>query len=305
MTFKTILRFEKIKSFQELKLANAHANRHMETLNADAKKTKFNKKLYGANDMVGLTKRIFKDKGIKTRKNSVIAIDGLLTLSPDFFKSKKEIIDFANAAKKYLVETFGDNLLSVHLHLDETSPHIHFYTLPITENGRLSARDLFNKITLKQHQRVYCENISKSLGLKFDYKEGSQATHETIKSFYTKANEVVVPIQKENEVLKERIKELKQDFFKEEDKNFKLEEQVKELKKEVNILKETISKMKNFISELKIKLNVFGEEKESLKRELEKKETPKPTLNPFDFPDIKEKLNKEKQKQRRGFKNGR
>lgn len=299
MTFKTILRFEKIKSFQELKLANAHANRYIETPNADIEKTKFNKKLYGAENIVALTKKIFKEKGIKKRKNSVIAIDGLLTVSPDFFKSKKNIVDFANAAKKHLVETFGDNLLSVHLHLDETSPHIHFYTLPITENGRLSARDLFNKITLKQHQRVYCENISKSLGVKFEYKEGSQATHETIKSFYTKANEVIIPIQKENEVLKERIKELKQDFFKEEDKNFKLEEQVKDLKKEVNVLKETISKMKNFISKLKTKLNIFGKEKENLKKELENKENPKPTLNPFDFPDVKEELKKEERKKRR------
>ncbi len=299
MSFKTILRFEKIKSFQELKLANAHANRYIDTPNADIEKTKFNKKLYGADNIVALTKKIFKEKGIKKRKNSVIAIDGLLTVSPDFFKSKKNIVDFANAAKKHLVETFGDNLLSVHLHLDETSPHIHFYTLPITENGRLSARDLFNKITLKQHQRVYCENISKSLGVKFEYKEGSQATHETIKSYYTKANEVVIPIQKENEVLKNRIKELKQDFFKEEDKNFKLEEQVKDLKKEVNVLKETISKMKNFISKLKTKLNIFGKEKENLKKELENKENPKPTLNPFDFPDIKEKLKKEERKKRR------
>ncbi|MFA0062500.1 MobV family relaxase [Vibrio cyclitrophicus] len=299
MTFKTILRFEKIKSFQELKLANAHANRYIETPNADVEKTKFNKKLYGADNIVALTKKIFKEKGIKKRKNSVIAIDGLLTVSPDFFKSKKNIVDFANAAKKHLVETFGDNLLSVHLHLDETSPHIHFYTLPISNDGRLSARDLFNKITLKEHQRVYCENMSKALDIKFEYKQGSQATHETIKSFYTKANEVVIPIQKENEVLKERIKELKQDFFKEEDKNFKLEEQVKDLKKEVNVLKETISKMKNFISKLKTKLNIFGKEKANLKKELEDKENPKPTLNPFDFPDVKEELKKEERKKRR------
>ncbi|HHC7292223.1 TPA: MobV family relaxase [Vibrio campbellii] len=299
MTFKTILRFEKIKSFQELKLANAHANRYIETPNADIEKTKFNKKLYGANNIVALTKKIFKEKGIKPRKSAVIAMDGLLTVSPEFFKSKQDIIDFANGAKKHLVDNFGDNLLSVHLHLDETSPHIHFYTLPITDDGRLSARDLFNKITLKKHQKEYCQNISKALNVKFEYSEGSQAKHETIKSYYTKANETVKPIQKENEELKKRIKELTKDFHEEEDKNFKLERKVESLEKEIINLKNVISKLKDFISKLKIKLNIFGKEKDSLEKELENKETPKPTLNPFDFPDFKEEVEKEENKNRR------
>ncbi|WJE02896.1 MobV family relaxase [Vibrio parahaemolyticus] len=289
---KTILRFEKIKTFEALNLANAHANRFIETPNADPSKTKLNKKLFGATNIVGATKKRLKENGIKPRKGAVIAIDGLMTVSPEFFKTKNDIVVFANTAKKYLKETFKDNLISVHLHLDETSPHIHFCTLPITEDGRLSARDLFNKITLKKHQKLYCEYLNNNIGKKFEYKEGSKAEHTTIKEYYTKVNEEVSPIKKENEKLKSDLSKLQNELIDEEDKSFKLEKQVEELQKEVRILKKVIEKLKGFVEQLKSKVIFLNTEKK--KKEEEKREdTVKPNLNPFDFPDVDEKLKKE------------
>lgn len=84
--------------------------------------------------------RKFKDNGIKTRKNSVIAATAVLSASSPVFRPQFEAGDpdgaglydedrvskFKKAAKKFAFETFGkENIISIELHLSETTPHIH------------------------------------------------------------------------------------------------------------------------------------------------------------------------------------
>ncbi|ANS86470.1 hypothetical protein VSVS12_02721 [Vibrio scophthalmi] len=276
---KTILRFEKIKSYNDLNLANAHANRYSDTPNANTELTKYNKLLFGTNNMVKKLKSFFNEKGIKPRKGSVLAMDGMLTLSPNYFENKQNTIEFIKAAKEYLEETFGENLLSVHFHIDETSPHIHFYVIPMNQKGRLSAFDCFNKNTLPAFQKSYCEFMSKKLKLKLSYKEGSKAKHTTLKEYYKMVNDEVSPLKNEIEKLQ------------------KLENEVEELKTEVSKLKLFIETLKKQMNQLK---DFFKKQNEKPLVTFDNCELPK--LTPNNFPDIENELKKEENKQNRRLK---
>ena len=52
-----------------------------------------------------------------------------------------------------------------HCHLDESSPHIHVGIVPITPDGRLSAKTLFSPKTLEQLQTDFHRNVSSHYGL--------------------------------------------------------------------------------------------------------------------------------------------
>ena len=83
--------------------------------------------------------------GAKRRKDSVVLQDGLLTASPEWIreKSPEEQAEYFNYAFEFLKDRYGEaNFKSVVVHLDEATPHMHFVFVPITEDGRLSSKDV-------------------------------------------------------------------------------------------------------------------------------------------------------------------
>ena len=91
--------------------------------------------------------------GCKTRKDSVRFVDTLITASPDFFKGKKreEIKAFFQTAVDFLSKKIGkDNIFTAIVHMDEKTPHMHLCFTPITEDGRLTAKEVIgdrNRLT--------------------------------------------------------------------------------------------------------------------------------------------------------------
>lgn len=46
-------------------------------------------------------------------------------------------------AKEFLEQEYGkDNLLYATVHMDEKTPHMHYGVVPITDDGRLSAKEV-------------------------------------------------------------------------------------------------------------------------------------------------------------------
>ena len=83
--------------------------------------------------------------GAKRRKDSVVLQDGLITASPEWMQSKtpQEQAEYFNYAFEFLKDRYGEaNFKSVVVHLDEATPHMHFVFVPITEDGRLSSKDV-------------------------------------------------------------------------------------------------------------------------------------------------------------------
>ncbi|MFA9215432.1 MAG: plasmid recombination protein, partial [Candidatus Methylacidiphilales bacterium] len=88
----TICRAEKLKSFGNIGAAGEHCNRTRLTPNADEELSKFNSRPIGSDKLVeDVKRRIFDVQGNKElRKNGVIAIEQLLSASPDLFKYEKK-----------------------------------------------------------------------------------------------------------------------------------------------------------------------------------------------------------------------
>ncbi len=104
--------------------------------------------------------------GCKTRKDSVRFVDTLITASPDFFKGKKraEIKEFFQTAVDFLSRKIGkDNIFAATVHMDEKTPHMHLCFTPITEDGRLSAKEIIgNRVQLTKWQDDFFAHMVKS-----------------------------------------------------------------------------------------------------------------------------------------------
>ena len=71
-------------------------------------------------------------------------VDMLITASPDFFtgRSKKEVQAYFTEAVAFMEKKVGrENIFSAVVHMDEP-PHLYLCFIPITEDGRLSAKEI-------------------------------------------------------------------------------------------------------------------------------------------------------------------
>lgn len=133
----------------------------------------------------------------KVRADQVRCMEVILTASPEFFArdANGRAVDmgksqWAHDQLNFLKTTFGEkNVVSCTLHQDEKSPHFHAVVVPITEDGRLSAKDLFNPVTLTGYQSQYAEAM-KTHGLERGV-EHSQAKHQPMQRFYGQQQETI------------------------------------------------------------------------------------------------------------------
>lgn len=96
--------------------------------------------------------------GCRTRKDSVRVVEALVTASPEFFKGKKqaEVRAFFEEAVRFIErQQPKDTIISAAVHMDEKTPHMHLSFVPLTKDGRLSAKDIVGnkkKLTWWQDQ---------------------------------------------------------------------------------------------------------------------------------------------------------
>lgn len=133
----------------------------------------------------------------KIRKNAVVAMEHLLTASPEYFRphdpsaagtwDEMRTEMWARRAVEWLKSRYGDNLASAVLHLDEATPHIHALVLPKREkDGKLDAATLYTRHVLREMQDSYAAAM-KPLGLERGIR-GSTAKHEDISRYYARVN---------------------------------------------------------------------------------------------------------------------
>ena len=105
------------------------------------------------------------EAGCRTRSDSVRVVEALVTASPEFFKGKKK-----SEVKAYFQEALAfiekyqakDTIISAVVHMDEKTPHMHLCFVPLTEDGRLSAKEIVgNKKKLTQWQDQFWEYMVK------------------------------------------------------------------------------------------------------------------------------------------------
>ena len=85
------------------------------------------------------------EAGCRTRSDSVRVVEVLVTASPEFFKGKKkaEIKAYFQEALDFIQQHQNPRtIISTVVHMDEKTPHMHLCFVPLTEDKRLSAKEI-------------------------------------------------------------------------------------------------------------------------------------------------------------------
>jgi len=147
----------------------------------------------------------------KIRTDAIKHIDGLITSDNDFFDNQtpEDTKQFFEYAKEFLEQEYGkDNLLYATVHMDEKTPHMHYGVVPITDDGRLSAKEVVgNKKALTAFQDRFNEHV-KQRGYDLERGQSRQVTnakHEQISQYKQKTDHIK---QKNDKLMQEYQKSL-------------------------------------------------------------------------------------------------
>ena len=119
------------------------------------------------------------EAGCRARSDSVRVVEALVTASPEFFKGKKKsevrayFTEALNFIEKYQAK---DTIISAVVHMDEKTPHMHLCFVPLTEDKRLSAKEIVgNKKKLTWWQDEFWKHMVK----KYPDLERGESANET------------------------------------------------------------------------------------------------------------------------------
>ena len=92
----------------------------------------------------------------KPRKDAIVDVQHSFQFGGDMFNelSKERRLEVMQSAADFLVERIGgrENVLDLNYHRDETSDHVHMDTIPLLNDGRLSAKEMYSRKFMKETQ---------------------------------------------------------------------------------------------------------------------------------------------------------
>ena len=209
-----IMRFAKHKG-PEISNIEAHNERTKETYasnpDIDPTRTHLNFHLIEPQDRYRAeSNRQIKEAGCRTRSDSIRVMEALFTATPEFFKGKNcsELKEFFGEALEFIKQNQApETIISAVVHLDEETPHMHLCFVPLTEDKRLSAKDIAgNKKKLTQWQDKYWEHMVK----KYPTLERGETASETgRKHIPTRVFKQMARLNKQHDKLVEMLSDVK------------------------------------------------------------------------------------------------
>ena len=182
------------------------------------------------------------------RKDAIKHVDGLITSDNEFFNklSEEETNQFFRDSLEFLEQEYGkENMLYATVHLDEKVPHMHFGFVPLTEDGRLSAKDkIGNKKQMTELQDRFNAHVNEK-GYEMERGVSKQLTerqHQQMDQYKIDTQYH----QSEYEITKDEYEKLE---YKTEQLRDELENDLKKLKESADF---------NFEDEKQIEKNLFG-----------------------------------------------
>jgi len=208
-----IMRCKKLSGMGSVASSLQHCYRDRETPNADSDQTQYNQCYLSesTDEAMGRLRELLPEK---RRKDAVLAIEYVMTASPEWFETAtpRQQATFFTLSKMWLEDKYGkDRVVAAVVHRDEATPHLSAYVVPLTEDGRLSAKEFIgSRSKMRDDQTSFAESVSQ-LGLDRGIK-GSQATHQTVQHYYESLNRgISKTVTIEPEYLKPQV--LKRGFF--------------------------------------------------------------------------------------------
>lgn len=182
-----VCRIKKMHSFGEIGAASNHNYRtgtgSFAHINPNPKYQ--NVSFLGSNNILNDVKKRLNDAekcaNGEFRKNAVFAVEMILSASHAYFTDKESIDIWAEKNVAWLKKEYSKSCVNIVLHLDEQTPHIQAFFVPIDDKNKLNCRALFGgKIKMKELQDNSFLAV-KDLGiLRGIPKEITNAEHQTI-----------------------------------------------------------------------------------------------------------------------------
>ncbi len=246
----------------------------------------------------------------KLRKDAVKYIANVFSGSHEkmmkIFDNEKEKNEFIRRSYEFACKTYGEkNIVRFTLHMDEKTPHIHCVAVPLTKDGRLSAKQVLgNRNNLKRLQNEYAK-IMEPLGLKRGLSsEITGRKHETAQEYQKRINNEKIDDFKPVKVLGivNPIKTYKKALNTLKDMDMNERENKSQRKYYGDTTRKTIEKYEREIQELKDKhrkevqsvKNSNTQEIQSLQQRLQMKN--------FELTKTKKELNEERERAERNYK---
>ena len=270
-----IMRFAKYKG-PEISQIEAHNERTKETYasnpDIDPTRTHLNFHLIKPQDRYRAeSNRQIKEAGCRTRSDSIRVMEALFTATPEFFKGKKrsELKEFFGEALEFIKQNQApETIISAVVHLDEETPHMHLCFVPLTEDKRLSAKDIAgNKKKLTQWQDKYWEHMVK----KYPTLERGETASETgRKHIPTRVFKQMARLNKQHDKLVEMLSDVKFTNYK--DKTAQIVAFLEKYIPDVAAMETQMKKYEKFFKAASGKQKALEKENAELTEALEKSE---------------------------------
>lgn len=230
--------------------------------------------------------QIYKDRLSQVQvfnRNDVKTLCSCVTTIPQdtylkFKDNPKAIREFFEHSYKFLEHRYGkQNVVSSFVHMDETTPHMHFAFIPVVFDKKkniekVCAKEVITKTELKTFHKDYQEYLDNNLsyeclvhtGITKENKTIKELKDDTIRNYFVSQKNA--PILKDNQknedkpVQKVEVKKIpflgemvkKSDYDKLLKKSNKKTQKIKDLKTKINELTETLTEIKNSSKNIKI-----------------------------------------------------
>ncbi|EAO3132345.1 plasmid recombination enzyme [Salmonella enterica] len=185
MAAYAIMRCKKLSGMGSVAAALQHCYRERGTPNADASRTPDNehRAARSTDEAMGRLRKLLPEK---RRKDAVLAVEYVMTASPEWWAkaTPQQQAAFFDQAQGWLAAKYGaDRIITASIHRDEATPHLSAFVVPLTQDGRLSAKEFIGgRDKMRADQTSFAEAV-RDLGLERGI-EGSRATHQRVRSYY-------------------------------------------------------------------------------------------------------------------------
>lgn len=128
------------------------------------------------------------------RKDAVTHLNIILTGShdrmQDIANDFEKLKNWAADNFRFVCNRYGHlNVVEFAVHMDERTPHIHCVVVPLTKDGRLSAKSVMgDRRAMSRLQDDYGKAMQEKYGLQRGI-EGSTATHDSVREYYGRIKE--------------------------------------------------------------------------------------------------------------------
>ena len=126
----------------------------------------------------------------KAVRHDAVRMCGLIVSSDrEFFwrLGHEETRRFFEESKAFLTDFVGkENVISAMVHMDEKTPHMHFLHVPVTKDGRLNAKGIYTRDSLKMLQTEFHRHLhSKGFAIQrgVEQEPGSKKKHLNTREF--------------------------------------------------------------------------------------------------------------------------